>query len=85
MTTSWIIQAVRTTDMLPFRLALLRPHQPVETCVFPGDSDAITVHLGAFLLNEIKGIVSLYREDLAGHEAGNGYRFCALAIAEALR
>ena len=61
--------------MLPFRLALLRPHQPVETCVFPGDNDAITVHLGAFLLNEIKGIVSLYRKDLASHEAGNGYRF----------
>ena len=78
------IRPIAPQDTLPLRHALLRPHLTKEACVYPGDDDGTTVHLGAFMSDGLCGIVTLYREDLP-NERGTGYRFRALAIVENLR
>lgn len=85
MTPAIIIQPVTARDLLPLRHALLRPHQPEETCVFPGDNDPTTIHLGAFMLDEMIGIASLYQESHKTITAGSGFRLRGLAIKDALR
>ncbi len=84
MPNTFSIREISPTDTLPLRHALLRPHMTPETCVYPGDDAASTVHLGSFIGDTLCGIVTLYREDLPGDHP-EGFRFRALAIVEALR
>ena len=78
------IRPIAPRDTLVLRHTLLRPHMTPETCVYPGDDAPTTTHLGAFLDDDLCGIVTLYREPLPG-STGAGFRFRALAIVENLR
>lgn len=42
------IEQSRAVDVRPLRGAVLRPGQPVERLVYPGDDDLGTLHLSAF-------------------------------------
>ena len=84
MPDTFTIREISPTDTLSLRHSLLRPHMTPETCVYPGDDAATTVHLGGFIDDTLCGIVTLYREDLPGDNPG-GFRFRALAIVDALR
>ena len=78
------IREITSAGTLPLRHALLRPHLTPAPCVYPGDTDATTIHLGGFVGESLCGIVTLYREALPDRP-GVGCRFRALAIVEALR
>lgn len=65
-----LIRQVRADDVRPLRHRILRPAQPFEETVYPGDDDPDTVHLGAFDGERLVGIASLYKEDRPGGPAG---------------
>ncbi|WP_223753839.1 GNAT family N-acetyltransferase [Myxococcus sp. RHSTA-1-4] len=44
------------------RHAVLRPNQPPEMAVYPGDDDSDTLHLGLYRESRLIGVASLYRE-----------------------
>jgi len=79
------IHLITTLETLPLRQALLRAHLTEEECVYPGDNDASTVHLGAFIDNTLIGIASLYKKGLPEQEADDSYQFRALAIVQERR
>jgi len=56
------IRHITPTEARPIRHQVLRPGQPVETVMFPGDDDPTTVHYGAALRGELIGIVSLFHQ-----------------------
>jgi GNAT superfamily N-acetyltransferase len=60
------------------RLAVLRPGQPPEAALYPGDDDATTRHLGAFADGRLVGIASLYAEARPGG-ASPGWRLRGMA------
>lgn len=63
----------------PLRHKVLRPHQPIEACQYPGDEDEGTFHLAAFDQNQIVSIVSFYQEGHPEVSGANPYRFRGMA------
>ena len=55
------IREISAVEARPIRQRVLRPHQRAEELVYPGDDDASTFHLGAFVNDELVGILSMYR------------------------
>jgi GNAT superfamily N-acetyltransferase len=66
-----IIRPISAAATRPLRHAILRPHQPVEALVYPGDEHPLAFHAGAFHGDELVGIASIApnpcpRADFAG-------------------
>lgn len=53
------IRPISAAETRPLRHALLRPHQPAERLVYPGDDAPQTLHAGAFLGGRLVGIASV--------------------------
>ena len=79
------IREINTAETLPLRNALLRPHLTPEQCIYLGDDDSTTCHLGGFIDDSLMSIVSIYQRGLPGQESKRGYQFRALAIVDGLR
>lgn len=78
-----LIRAVTAEAVRPLRHVVLRPDQPVEASIYPGDNDTETVHLGAFDGNRLVGVASLYREARPG--ASGGWRLRGMATEPGVR
>jgi len=53
---------VHPKDTYPIRHKILRPHGTLQDCVFQGDDDDLTFHLGAFVDNKLVSVASFYFE-----------------------
>lgn len=72
-----LIRRISTEEVRALRHSVLRPNQPYESTLYPGDDEG--VHLGAFDgAGRLVGIASLYREDRADGPAG-GWRLRGMA------
>jgi GNAT superfamily N-acetyltransferase len=91
-----VVERIDAEATHPLRQSVLRPGRPVEECVFPGDEDEATLHVGALRDGEVVAIASLYLEprpvDAAGgaeraadHDAGTVWRLRGMATDPSLR
>lgn len=62
------------------RQAVLRPGQPPETTVYPGDDAPGAWHVGAFVDGVLLGIASVYTEAPAGQADPCAYRLRGMAV-----
>ena len=62
------------------RQKILRPNQPIEEMVYPLDSVAGSFHLGAFLKDQLVGIVSVYPESQKGELNQGLWRIRGMAV-----
>jgi len=53
---------IKSVDTYPIRHKMLRPNGTLEDCIFPGDSDELTFHLGAFVGKKLVSVASFYFE-----------------------
>lgn len=53
---------ISAQDTYPIRSQMLRPGRPIEECVFRGDEDEQTFHLGAFVEGKLVSVASFYFE-----------------------
>lgn len=67
------------------RHEILRPHQAMAQCHYPGDMDLMTAHFGAFDLDEIVGIVSIYQVQNSQLDISNSWQLRAMATKEKVR
>lgn len=80
-------------ETLPLRHRLLRPHQGLEQCRYPGDEAAETRHFGLRVDGSLAGIVSLYQVGCESLNAPDGrhdswhdrWQLCAMATRPELR
>ena len=72
------VRPVAATETRPLRHLVLRPGQPAESTVYPGDDDPDTRHFAAFLDGQLVGIASLYREARPGGDTP-GWRLRGMA------
>ena len=61
-----VIRIISAAETRPIRHLVLRPHQPLETLVYPGDDAPDSLHVGAFLDGALAGIASVSRQSFAG-------------------
>jgi predicted GNAT family N-acyltransferase len=73
------VRPVAATETRPLRHLVLRPGQPAESTVYPGDDDVDTRHFAAFLDGQLVGIASLYREARPGADTLPGWRLRGMA------
>lgn len=57
-----VVRPVPAPEVRPLRQAVLRPGQPPDASLYPGDDNPLTVHLGAYLDGRLVGIASVYAE-----------------------
>lgn len=90
------VEQISPEQTHPLRMAVLRPGRPAAECVFPGDDDPKTLHVGAMQDGEVLAIASLYREarpdDAPGrapvgpaHTDGTAWRLRGMATAPEAR
>jgi len=53
---------IKSLDTYPIRHRILRPHGTIEECMFKGDNDELTFHLGAFVEKKLVSVASFYFE-----------------------
>lgn len=58
------VRAITAAETQPLRSAVLRPGQPPESLVYPGDDAPTTFHAGAIIDGEIVGIATIYPEPM---------------------
>lgn len=80
------IRRIDAADTRPLRQRVLRPHQPIDALIYPGDDAPNALHLGAFQDGRTVSIASLAPEPfaLAPGEA-HAYRLRGMATLPALR
>ncbi len=70
--------------VFPLRWQVLRPGMPAETAFFPGDEAPTTLHLAAFMGEEVVGVASFYEEAFPWEGVeGYAYRLRGMATAPA--
>lgn len=76
------ISAGRTRGL---RHAILRPNQPDEAAEYPGDTDASTLHVGAFEDGDLVGVASVYRHAPPGEDDEGAWRLRGMATIPRVR
>lgn len=64
MTPALLVRAVPAAATRPLRHRVLRPSQPADTLIYPGDDHPLALHAAAFLDDQIVGIASVTPGDL---------------------
>jgi len=73
------IREIKPSDTTAIRHQILRAGQPVETCLYPGDNDSNTFHLGVFENDKLVAIGSFYSENQSELSYDTQYRFRGIA------
>jgi GNAT superfamily N-acetyltransferase len=59
------IKLIKAEETFSLRHKILRPHQALDECFYPGDNSETSFHLGLFSQNSISVVASFYRESHA--------------------
>ena len=62
------------------RYPMLRQGRPIEDCVFDGDKDPKTIHLGAFIENKLVGVLSAYQKNTTVFDVKESYQIRGVAV-----
>lgn len=74
------LRPIPAAETRPLRQRVLRPHQPPEALVYPGDDAAETLHLGAYIGGEQVGVASLFCEAPPGEDEPDSWRLRGMAV-----
>ncbi len=58
-----MVRPITAAETRPLRAQILRPGEPPERLVYPGDDHSDVLHAGAFHENKLVGIATIYPED----------------------
>jgi GNAT superfamily N-acetyltransferase len=75
-----ILRPITAAEARPVRQAVLRPGQPPESAVYPGDEAPGAWHVGAYKDDSLLGIASVYTEAPAGEIDPCAYRLRGMAV-----
>ncbi|MCO5170904.1 MAG: GNAT family N-acetyltransferase [Planctomycetes bacterium] len=74
------LRPLRPDETRALRRRVLRPHQPPEAMVYPGDEAPDTLHVGAYVGDDLVGVASLYREAPPGEADPDAWRLRGMAV-----
>lgn len=74
------IQKIDLTSNYPLRQAVLRPGKPPESCLFAGDDLPSTTHWGAYVGEDLAGILSVYEQSHPSFSENNQFQLRGMAV-----
>lgn len=69
------VKRISARDTYPIRHKVLRPNGTIESCIFDGDDDELTFHLGAFHNGKLVSIASFYFENQKSFTQEHEYQY----------
>lgn len=78
-----VIRPISAVQARPLRGSMLRPGQPPENLVYPGDDAPTTWHVGAFVDDRLLGVASIYHEPPPAVADAGAWRLRGMAVATA--
>jgi len=79
------IKKITAAGTRPLRQIILRPHQNADELVYEDDENPDSIHLGAYINNELCGIASLYKHRLKDNAEEEAWRLRGMATSESCR
>lgn len=79
------VRVITAEQARPLRHRILRPEQPLEACVYPGDDQADSAHFGTVQNGILVGIASIYPQDMSGNHDPFQWRLRGMATLEEVR
>lgn len=79
------VRSIAASQTWPLRHALLRPNEPMDAAEYPDDTDASTLHVGAYAEGSLVGIASVYREATPGEDDEAAWRLRGMVTVPAAR
>jgi len=76
---TFTIRQISAAETIPLRHSVLRPHQSVDACHYPGDDDPKNFHLGAFKADKLISIASYFLENHPDLKGTPQYRLRGMA------
>lgn len=74
------IKTIHTFDTYAIRHLVLREGLPLQTCFFKNDTANNTKHYGAYLENELIGVVSVYEESCTQLKSSLQFQVRGMAV-----
>ncbi len=74
------IKAISAKATIKVRQPILRTGLPIETCVFEGDELTSTLHLGAYINNQLVGVVTYLKNNTTTFGAKHQYQLRGMAV-----
>lgn len=71
---------ITAEDTYAVRRPVLRPERPPEECVFEGDLDPSTLHLGIFIEKKLAGVASFMHNRSKYFDAAEQYQLRGMAV-----
>jgi len=75
-----IIKEILAKETHRVRHPILRQGRPIEDCIFTGDQEATTVHLGAYLDDNLVGVLSAYKKNHPAFNNLKSYQIRGVAV-----
>jgi len=73
------IRQITAAETIPLRHSVLRPHQPISACHYPGDDDEVNFHIGAFHDEQLICVASYFLEKHPDLDGSPQYRLRGMA------
>lgn len=73
------VKQIDAKDTYDIRLKILRPNSTIEQCQYPGDTDDLTFHLGAYKDDKLVSVASFYMDNHPKIEADYQFRLRGMA------
>lgn len=80
-----VVRLIDAQDTHAIRHAVLRPNQPISTCHYPDDDLPEAAHLGAFVEDDLVGIISVYPQSHPQVDASKAWRIRGMATLPSVR
>ncbi len=77
---SILVKEISAADTYIIRQPVLRPGKPFTDCLFPGDNDEETFHLGLFNTNYLVGVASFMKAQNINFTAPHQYQLRGMAV-----
>ena len=74
------IKKISAEKTQAIRHLMLRQGRLIEDCVFVGDKDPQTIHLGAFTENKLVGVLSAYQKNTSAFDVKESYQIRGVAV-----
>lgn len=74
------LQEITAEDTYVVRRPVLRPQRPPEECVFEGDLDPSTLHLGIYIADKLAGVASFMHNTSDYFDARSQYQLRGMAV-----
>ncbi len=80
MNSRFQLRKIKAQETHAVRHPMLRKGRPLSSCVFEGDEDPKTIHLGAFTGGQMVGVLSAYAKTHPDFKIENSYQVRGVAV-----